>query len=214
MKKALIFDMDGVIIDSEKHWQTSELSLMKKWIPSWSHEDQLKIIGLNLNDIYKVLVSDYGFLIDKVIFKKEVEEVAIGIYKNYAQLMPGFLDVLKGSYGKLSIGLASSAKRDWIDITLDKFNLRSYFDYTLSADQITGPGKPAPDIYLSVAENLGVSPNRCIVIEDSTHGISAAKSAGMFCIGFRSSLNQSADLSAADEIIEGFGKWGELGLLG
>ena len=105
---------------------------------------------------------------------------------------------------KIPIALASSSLREWIEIVLNRFDLNPFFDVIVSAEDIDAPGKPAPDIYLYTAKKLGLLPGECLVIEDSYHGVTAAKSAGMFCIGFRNGFNEKQDLSSADFIANGY----------
>ena len=85
---------------------------------------------------------------------------------------------------------------------MDRFDIQDAFDEIVSAEQIAGDGKPAPDIYLHTASLLAVAPRECVAIEDSTHGVQAAKAADMYCIGFRGTGDEQQDLSAADTIAE------------
>ena len=89
-------------------------------------------------------------------------------------------------------------------MVMDKFSLWGAFDVVVSAEEVNGNGKPAPDIYLYTAQQLGVGPGDCVVIEDSKNGVLSARSAGMFCIGLRNGFNEEQDLSAADVVVEGF----------
>lgn len=200
-----IFDMDGVIVDTEKYWQSAETGKLKEWLPKWGPEDQEKIIGMHIDDIYQFLISEYSLKISYVDFSREVNQIADNIYKNQCALIPGFKELITTLKEKgVKIGLASSSKREWIDIILDRFNLRKFFNITVSAQEIDGPGKPAPDIYLHTAKLLNTIPENCWVIEDSNHGVCAAKAAHMKCIGFRNGINLKTDLSKADIEIEGF----------
>jgi beta-phosphoglucomutase-like phosphatase (HAD superfamily) len=87
---------------------------------------------------------------------------------------------------------------------LQRFDLLESFKVVVSADELEGNGKPSPAIYLLTAKRLGVSPDRCIAIEDSKNGVLSAKNAGMFCIGFRNGFNDEQDLSRADMVIQRF----------
>src|SRR5207237_6272674 len=112
------------------------------------------------------------------------------------------------------VSLASSSPMNWIDIVLDRFHFRSSFAVVVSAEDLPGEGKPSPAIYLLTAQRLGVKPEKCVVIEDSKNGVLSAKSAGMYCIGFRNGFNQEQDLSQADIIVHGFNQldWQKLQL--
>lgn len=203
--EALIFDMDGVILDSEVHWKKAELTFFGKLLPQWTTEDQQKIIGMNINDTYRLLANEYGLTITHKEFLRRVNGIALEIYRNKANLLTGFMELITELKNrKIPIGLASSSLTEWINVVLDRFNLKPFFDVVISAEEIDAPGKPAPDIYLHTAKLLNTQPKNCLVIEDSKHGADSAKSAGMFCLGMRNGFNDAQDLSTADELINGF----------
>lgn len=197
--------MDGVIVDSEDHWKQVELEFFSFILPGWTLEKQQSIIGLNINDVYKVMTEKYALKIDKITFSKEVKKIAIKIYSEKCNLIDGFLNTIIELKNKgFKIGLASSSMVEWIDIVVDRFNIRQYFDIIVSADEINGKGKPEPDIYLHTAKMLNSNPEECIVIEDSHNGAKSAKSANMFCIGLRGKVNKMQDLSITDVIINNY----------
>jgi len=202
---AVIFDMDGVIVDSEIHWKTVEGYFLKSVIPTWSSSDQDKIIGIGVHDLYTLLSSEYGLQKTEEQFLELYQEMANEIYGQKVSLLAGFSGLLAmlNKY-HIPIALASSSPRSWIDIMLDRFNLRAAFKAVVSADELKGEGKPSPAIYLLTAKRLGVSPAACIAIEDSKNGVHSAKNAGMFCIGLRNGFNEEQDLSRADMIISSF----------
>ncbi len=203
--KAVIFDMDGVIIDSEKHWKKAELTFFGKLLPSWTKEDQQKIIGINVNDTYRILANEYGLEMTHQEFLMRVNGIALEVYRNKCNLIDGFLDLIKKLKIKnYKIALASSSLNEWINIVLERFKLRPFFDVVVSAEDINAPGKPAPDIYLFTAKKLDIPPEECIVIEDSKHGVCAAKAARMTVIGFRNGFNEKQDLSVSDIELKGF----------
>lgn len=196
--------MDGVIIDSEYHWNNDEEGFLEKIIPGWTQDEQQKIIGLNIIDTYKVLRDQYSLSMEQDIFLEEVNKIATRIYEEKTELMPNFPELIKALEGRLPLALASSSLREWINIVLDRFELGKAFDITVSAQEIEGDGKPAPDIYLHTAKELEVDPNDCVAIEDSRNGVAAAKAARMLTIGFRNGFNEAQNLSQADHIINGF----------
>lgn len=203
--KSVIFDMDGVILDSEIHWKKAELTLFNKILPSWTKEDQQKIIGRNINDTYRILANDYGLVLSHEKFIERVRGVALQVYRSKANLIPDFLDFIQNIKSKkIPTALASSSLREWIDIALNRFDIAQYFDFVVSNEDMDIPGKPAPDIYLDTAKKLGIKPADCLVIEDSKNGVVSAKSAGMYCVGFRNGFNKKQDLSMADIEIQGF----------
>jgi HAD superfamily hydrolase (TIGR01509 family) len=199
---AFIFDMDGVIVDSELHWKSLEGFFLKSLVPTWGSADQGRIIGLSVHDLYRLLRDEYGLTDSKAQFLELYHAMAADIYGRKASLLGGFTELLAAlNRGGIPIALASSSPRSWIDIVLGRFDLRGAFRAVVSAAELQGRGKPAPDIYLLTARKLGVPPHGCIVVEDSENGVLSAKSAGMYCIGLRNGFNDDQDLSKADLLI-------------
>ncbi|MGC9356107.1 MAG: HAD family hydrolase, partial [Mariniphaga sp.] len=120
--------------------------------------------------------------------------------------MPGVEQLIRKLKEKgISLALASSSYPDVIEIILQKTGLKKYFDSVVSS-QMAGASKPEPDIFLFTAKKLGVAPEKCIVIEDSTNGIAAAKSAGMYCVAFAGPGSELQDQNQADLIVADFGE--------
>jgi len=202
---AVIFDMDGVIVDSEIHWKTTEGYFLQSLIPTWSIDDQDKILGLGVHDLYALLASTYQLQKTKEQFLELYQEMANVIYGEKVSLIEGFTELLSVLHANhIPVALASSSPWTWINIMIERFYLRESFQAIVSADELEGEGKPSPAIYLLTAKRLGVSPTRCIAIEDSKNGVLSAKNAGMYCIGFRNGFNDEQDLSRADMIIQHF----------
>ena len=203
--QAVIFDMDGVIVDSELHWKSLEGFFLQSLVQGWDAEAQSKIIGISVHDLYKMLVQEYGLHKSEDEFLALYDDMAREIYNERVSLLPGFLELFHTLQETgLPLALASSSPQSWIDMVLDRFDLRGAFHVIVSADQLEGEGKPSPAIYLLTARKLGVLPGRCVVIEDSMNGVISAKRAGMYCIGLRNGFNEEQDISAADIVVEGF----------
>jgi len=203
--RAIIFDMDGVILDSELHWKTTEGYFLQSLVPTWNSTDQDKIIGLGVQDLYTRLINEYGLSITKEQFLALYQEMANDIYGQKSSLIQGFTELLSIlNKNDIPVALASSSPRSWINIMLNRFNLHASFQAVVSADELEGKGKPSPAIYLHTAKCLGINPKKCIAIEDSKNGVLSAKNAGMFCIGLRNGFNNEQDLSKADMIISNF----------
>ncbi len=203
--EAVIFDMDGVIVDSELHWKKLEGFFLQSLVNGWDAEAQSKIIGLSVHDLYSLLVAGYRLDKPKAEFFDLYNGMAREIYRQHANLLPGFLDLLSQlQEAGVFLALASSSPMGWIEMVLDRFSLREAFSVVVSADELNGEGKPSPAIYLLTAQRLVVAPERCAVIEDSRNGVLSAKRAGMYCIGFQNGFNAEQDLSAADALAQGF----------
>lgn len=212
MRDTIIFDMDGVIVDSEKYWHDVEWEWYSKLVPGWTKEHHKKTIGLNIGDCYDFLKKTFDIPQTKEEFLTYNNEVGKIIYQEKASLLPGFLEVVKQlKEKKFNLAIASSAPLWWITTVVDRFELAPYFNEVVSVDETRKKtnmkGKPAPDVFLYTAKLLNKTPEQCIVIEDANNGVSAAKAAGMFCIGFKNGFNENQDLSHADIVINGFGEF-------
>ncbi len=197
--------MDGVIVDSELHWKTLEGFFLQSLVKRWDDEAQSKIIGLSVHDLYTMLTEQYGMEKPREEFFALYNEMAREIYEEHAVLLPGFTALLADIKREgISLALASSSPRDWIEMVLHRFHLSDSFSIVVSADELDGIGKPSPAIYLMTAERLGVPPETCAVIEDSRNGVLSAKRAGMYCVGLKNGFNDEQDLSAADVTVDGF----------
>jgi len=201
--KAVIFDMDGVIIDSEPIHFEVDMQTMEKLGVHISKDELNKYVGTTNEYMLTELINKYK--IEKSI--DEITEYKINLTINKIKEAPidaidgirELLVELKNSNIKTAIG--SSSTRDLIDAVIEKFKLKAYFDYIVSGDEVK-EGKPKPDIYLEASKRLNVNPSECIVIEDSKNGVLAAKSAGMKCVGFKNENSGDQDLSRADIIVD------------
>jgi len=205
MIKAVIFDMDGVIVDSERCWQENQIVRMREIIPQITDKDLAKFIGSNLKDIYRLLQDNYNFEMSFDEFFKIVDNIATDIYTNKANMIPGCIELIERLNQKYPLAIASSSPVRWIGMVVDRFSLKKYFNEIVSFENINGKGKPAPDIFLHTAKLLGAATDECAVIEDSNKGVLAAKNAGMLCIAFNEKHN-TQDLSEADIMIDDFNK--------
>ena len=203
--QAIIFDMDGVLVDSQLRWLEVQNDFLAGLVGTWGEEDQSRIIGMSIDDVHRLLVSEYGATVSRDEMLSYYQGLAGEIYGVKSLLLPGVKELIvqiKAEGFKLAV--ASSSIKSWIQIVLDRFELGEYFSAVVSSDDVGTKGKPAPDIYLKSCEMLEVSPGAAIAIEDSSKGIESAKAAGMFCLGLNNGFNQDQDLSSADAILNGF----------
>lgn len=199
---AVLFDMDGVIVDSEDYWVERERDEL---LPAVVEEDVpvAEITGMNYREIYDYLDANYTVRVDREDYIERFEEIARGIYTDRAELMSGFRVLLTDLDDRwVTTAIVSSSPPDWIGTVLDRFDLDG-FDAIVSADHIDGPGKPDPAIYEHAAAELGVAPEDCVVVEDSEHGVAAARAAGTYTLAYETPTNEDHDHSAADEIVSG-----------
>ncbi|NEU59107.1 HAD family phosphatase [Halorussus sp. MSC15.2] len=202
--EAVIFDMDGVIVDSERHWGELEEGFIFPEAVDSDAATAAEIAGMNVHDAYDYLADEYGVTVDESTFLDLYQDAAEKLYTEKAEMMDGLPDLLDTLDERgTRLALASSSPPAWIQFVMDRFDLERYFEEIVSGDEIESESKPAPDIYLHTASLLDVSPSACAAVEDSTHGTHAAKAADMHCIGYRTVANEDQDLSEADEVASG-----------
>ena len=197
------FDMDGVLIQSEEYWVAEQRTHI---LPTTAPNDDIPvsaITGRNFRDVYPDLVADYDVEISRSRFEALFEAAGERIYGEEARLLAGAHDLLSALRTKgIPLALTTSSPHEWIGLVDDRFELLDYFTTVVSADDLDGPGKPAPDIYERGASELGVPPEACVAVEDSAAGVAAATGAGLYTIGFQGDGDE-ADLSAAHEVVSG-----------
>lgn len=201
--KAIIFDMDGVIIDSEPFHEKIERGLLEEFGEFISAEEYSSFIGTTDKHIWSTLKEKYDLepSVEELITMKKKKLMKI-IHE--IPLMSGFKEVLEYFYERnYKIALASSNSRRAVDHMIKQFNLEKYFIVTMSGNDIIH-SKPHPEIFLKTAKKLNVRPNECLVFEDAANGIKAAESAGMKCIALDNPNSKKQDLSKADLIINNF----------
>ncbi|UGU16974.1 HAD family phosphatase [Sinomicrobium kalidii] len=205
MQKHVIFDMDGVLVDSEPiHMQILGEVLQEMGV-NLTREYHFTLVGMGALMMWEKLKKDFGLegkpadLLEahKAYFFSVIGDRQIPKTEGVSEL----LCRLKDSGYNLSLGSSSPVKL--IDIFMEKAGLGRYFDHMVSSEHVAR-GKPFPDIFLKVAGLYDISPDAFVVIEDSRNGVKAARAAGMQCIGYRNANSGQQDLSAADLIIDDF----------
>jgi HAD superfamily hydrolase (TIGR01509 family) len=178
MIKAVIFDMDGLLIDSEPLWLRAKVDFMNKLNSEWTHKDQENTMGVST----QTWVDYIHEKIDGQLSKKEVLNEIIdrmkSFYKNgELELMPGANLALDFAAKNFKVGLASGSYKDLLYIAVKSNKWENIFNEILSSDDLN-KGKPHPDIYLEVMKRLDVQPSESVVLEDSRDGIKAGVAAG------------------------------------
>ncbi len=199
--QAFIFDFDGVIVDSELHWDTDALQMYQSFLPHFTREDDVKLKGRNVRDIYHSLVHEHGAQFTWEEYMKHMNEYARGLYAQKTQLIPGIRALIERlQSNSIPLAIASSSEREWIDIAMERLQLTGIFSHIVTAADV-GVGKPDPAVYRQAATLLNMQPKYCIALEDSTHGVTSARSASMRCIGLSHPWGYVQDLSEADVIV-------------
>lgn len=197
---AVIFDMDGVLVDGEPlHFQALNTMLA----------DEGKSITLEAYLPYMVtkagwreFVVDLGLAQEPDAYRDRYHALVLEQYRTQAAALPGanlLVDRLRAA--GLPIAVCSSSVRPWVEACLDQLHLRDRFDAVITGDQVEA-GKPAPDIYLHAAATLGIEPGRCLAIEDAPAGITSALSAGMTCWAVRTPYTRGMDLPGPHRILD------------
>lgn len=205
MLKAVIFDMDGVIIDSEPMHAKAAILALEKYHVSISMDYIQEFIGSTTKHMCDKMVRDFQLDITPEELLKANEEMKAYLLKKKGHtVIPYVIDLIRDLHNNgIKLSIASSSPASDIEDVMDSLNIRQYFDCYVSGSMVAQP-KPAPDIFLLAADRLGVDPSECIVIEDSFHGITAANAAGMACIGYINPNSGKQDLRKASFLVEGF----------
>ena len=198
----MLFDMDGVLVDSEDYWNEFETEFVFSEAVAGDAPSHDEITGMNFREIYDYLDENYDTAVDKDEFVGRYEERAKTVYGEEVALLDGARDLLDELRDRgVQVAIVSSAPQSWIARVLDRFDLGE-FAKVISAEDIDGPGKPEPDVYEHAAAELGVDPADCVVVEDSRNGAKAATRAGAYCLAYRREHNADTDLSVADAVAE------------
>lgn len=195
------FDMDGVLVDSERYWGTLASEEILPAVLDSNSPPEESLAGMNVSEQYAYLDENYDVTVTESEYVARYEECAEELYGDKVTLLPGFERVADDLRSRdVGIALASSSPRNWITLVLDRFELHDVFEVVLSVEDIEGDGKPEPDIYHAVADRFDRSPSECLAVEDTDHGLRAANAAGMTCVGFRTDANPEADFGAAEAV--------------
>ena len=178
--KAVIFDMDGILIDTERISFNAFKEVLSGYNYEMSEEFYLTMIGRNLKSIKEIMIGEYGsdFPFDE-IYNKKVERAVGTIERDGVIVKPGvheLIDYLKDENYKIAV--ATSTRKQRAHYLLEQINIIDKVDYIICGDQVEN-SKPNPEIFLKAAKGLDVEPEKCVVIEDSDAGIMAAVRAGM-----------------------------------
>jgi HAD superfamily hydrolase (TIGR01509 family) len=178
MPAAVIFDLDGVLVDSEAAWDQARRDLVDEVGRAWVPGATKAMMGMSSGEWSRYVRDELGVPLALDEINAAVVENIERRYREALPLIPGAVDAVRRLAERWPLGLASSSNRPIIDLVLEQSGLTGCFAATVSSEEV-GRGKPAPDVYLEAARRLGVEPGSCVAIEDSSNGMRSATAAGL-----------------------------------
>ena len=175
---AVVFDMDGVLVDTEHLWDEVREELTGEWGGRYTPEAQEAMMGMSSHEWSRYLHETVGLRESPETINAEVVRRMLAAYRSHLPLIDGAVEAVRRLAGDFTLAVASSSNRPLIDGVLEAAGIAECFAATVSSEEVAR-GKPAPDVYLEAARRVGVEPARCAAIEDSHGGIRSAKAAGM-----------------------------------
>jgi HAD superfamily hydrolase (TIGR01509 family) len=181
MTDAVIFDLDGVLVDSEQLWNEAKHELVVETGGRWREDAPRAMMGMSSPEWSAYLHNELGVPLSAEQINDQVVGRIERLYRERLPLLPGAVKAIRSLGARWPLGLASSSNREIIDLVLELAGVQDAFEATVSSEEVAH-GKPAPDVYLETARRLGVPPEGCVALEDSSNGLRAAVAAGMAVI--------------------------------
>jgi HAD superfamily hydrolase (TIGR01509 family) len=200
--EAVVFDLDGVIVDSEHVWDEVRQRLAEERGGRWHDQASRDMMGMSSLEWSRYMHDVIGLSEPPEEINAEVVRRLTAVYREELPLLPGALEAVEALAARWPLGLASSSNRELIDLVLRVSGLERWFAATVSSEEVPR-GKPAPDVYLEAARRLGVRAESCAAVEDSENGILSAKAAGMRVLAIPNPEYPPAEdaLAAADLVL-------------
>jgi HAD superfamily hydrolase (TIGR01509 family) len=176
--RAVIFDLDGVLIDSEQVWDAARRRLTEDSGGRWNESATQEMMGMSSIEWSRYMHEELGVQMPPEEISTAVVERMEGLYRERLPLIPGAREAVERVAARWPLGLASSSNRPVIEVVLELSGLGNFFESTVSSEEVAR-GKPTPDVYLEAARRLRVDPALCAAVEDSSNGILSAHAAGM-----------------------------------
>jgi HAD superfamily hydrolase (TIGR01509 family) len=199
---AVVFDLDGVLVDSEQVWDDVREALAHERGGRWHERAQRDMMGMSSREWSRYMHDRIGLSespeeINRLVVERMLERYAAG-----PPWLPGAVETVHRLAADFMLGLASSSNRELIDRVLEAGGIAGCFRATVSSEEVAA-GKPAPDVYLEVARRLAADPHECTAIEDSHNGIRSAKAAGMRCVAIPNAHFPPGDAVAEADAVVG-----------
>jgi HAD superfamily hydrolase (TIGR01509 family) len=202
VRRALVFDLDGVLLDSEQVWNEAKEQVVRERGGRWREDAPRQMMGMSSPEWARYLREELGVPLDQDAISDEVVRRMDRIYREGLPLIDGAVDAVERLAASVPLGLASSSNREIIDLFLELTGLGSRFAATVSSEEVER-GKPAPDVYLEVLRRMDADPAGSVAVEDSENGIRAARAAGMRVLALPNPHYppDPATVEAADEVL-------------
>jgi HAD superfamily hydrolase (TIGR01509 family) len=198
--RAVVFDMDGLLLDTEILWQRAEAELFRRHGADYTIADALAVMGTSFDVTARYFAERLGEPPERgAALVDELRVLMLAELRREVAARPGAVELVERLRNRVPLALASNSSRNLVDAALNTAGLTDAFDAIVTADDVQHP-KPAPDLYLLACERLGVTPGEALALEDTAPGIAAAKAAGLTCIAVPQFAE--TDASAADRIID------------
>lgn len=206
MIRAVIFDLDGVIVESETAHIEAEKQTFLKYGLTISPEELHTYTGTTAIVMFTELIAKYKLNTTFEEMNRQKEKILLKLLRQDAEPTKGVLNLMRElKHRGVKLAIASSSSRKLVNYIVDKLNISNLFESTLAAEDIEH-SKPDPEVFLKAAAQLGINPAQCLVIEDAKLGVESAKAAGMKCIGYRNPHSGNQDLSEANITTDDFTK--------
>lgn len=178
MPDAVIFDLDGVLADSEQLWNEAKQEVVQETGGRWRDQGPRDMMGMSSPEWSAYMHDELAVPLASEEINQRVVARMEALYRERLPLLPGAVQAVRAIAGRWPVGLASSSNREIIDLFLTESGLHDTFRTAVSSEEVPR-GKPAPDVYLETARRLDVEPSACVAVEDSSNGLRAADAAGM-----------------------------------
>lgn len=199
--KAVIFDMDGVLVETEPFHVRAMIEILEEDSIDVSEDEILEYVGLAYPEKLKIIFAKKGIDRDIPELSKKIHRKYIKLIKGKIKPMKGVIELIEKIFkSSLKVGLVTSSNENQTSVILSSTNTRKYFDVVVTGDDVKNK-KPNPECYVLVSKKLGIKPEHCLAIEDSVYGVTAAKKAGMKCIALTSTTHRKK-LKDADLIVD------------
>ena len=203
MIEAVVFDLDGVLLDSEEIWDRAREELARERGGRWHEQAQRDMMGMSSTEWSRYMADVIGLPEPPEEINREVVRRLTELYRAELPAIAGAREAVERLAARWPLGLASSSNRELIDLALELLGVEHLFTATVSSEEVAR-GKPAPDVYLEAARRLGVDPTAAAAVEDSHNGILSAKAAGMRVIAIPNAHFPPDEdaLAAADVVLD------------